>query len=87
MVEHYCSHDTDIALLQESDRRHEDTFGRIEEKIDKIEEKIDTLTDILLKNGITTAIALLKQSDKRKWLWLGAISASLLGLAVRVILR
>ena len=68
--EHTCHHETDIALMKDA--------------LLRVETNTQEICRVLKGNGmgLVTEIALLKQSDKRKWWWLGAISMGLVGLAL-----
>ena len=71
---HNCIQETSIALIQEA--------------VPRLEGKIDKLIEHIVGNGkvgLTTRIALLEQSDKRKWWWLGGISLFIVGGAVKFI--
>jgi len=69
-----CKQETSVALIQSS--------------MDDIKVNIAKILLILEGNGgdgLTTRVALNKQSIKRVWWWVGAVSIAILGIAVYVI--
>ncbi|MCP4627321.1 MAG: hypothetical protein GY850_27980 [bacterium] len=66
---HDCKHESDITLIKDAVKRTEKTT-----------QSIYKILNGNGQDGIVTEVALLKQSNKRSWWWLGGISFAILGL-------
>jgi hypothetical protein len=76
MSEHYCIHETDMAVMSERQKQMQDEQG--EQGAD-----IKAILEILKGNGkpgICTDVALLKQKQNWMWAGIGASSTGVFGI-------
>lgn len=82
-MDHVCHRETEIALLRESVKG----FNRFLEQIDeRTRQTLQILQGDAESPGLLTRMALIEQSDRRKWWWLGAVSAAILGIALKTLI-
>jgi len=61
---------------------------RLKDDVKDIKKDLRDIYNLLKGNGkpgVVVEIALLKQSDSRKWWWLGILSVAIFGMACKVI--
>jgi len=63
---------------------HESNIAEMKTNVEHVVRKVDKIED-MLTNGLSTQVALNKQSIGRVWWWLGGVSLAILGVACKAI--
>ena len=77
-MDHDCKHEKEFGSIEEANRNNE-------KALDAIRDDLKEIKNILTKNGISSRISVLAESQKRVWWWLGGISMSIMGIAFFII--